>query len=104
MPALWPTGSLAGAAVDFVLEEGAWKILNFLMLFNVDHQCGVGFTEPEKAFEKVPGLEPMAEFHMPEPNVPRTLMETYRPDRAKTRSPRSPEPYATFAETFSYGI
>lgn len=92
------------AAVDFVLEEGAWKILNFLLLFNVDHQCGVGFTEPEKAFEKVPGLEPMAEFHMPEPNVPRTLMETYRPDREKTRSPRSPEPYATFAETFSYGI
>jgi len=92
------------AAVDFVLEEGEWKILNMLLLYNVDHQCGVAFTEPEKVYEPVPGFEAMADFHLPEPNVPQVLMETFRPDRKRTKSPRSPEPYATFAETFSYGI
>ena len=92
------------AAVDFVLEDGEWKILNLLLLYNVDHQCGVGFTEPEKVFEPVPGFAPMADFHLPEPNVPMTVMETFRPDRPRTRSPRCPEPYATFADTFSYGI
>ena len=92
------------AAVDFVLEDGEWKILNLLLLYNVDHQCGVGFTEPEKVFEPVPEFAPMADFHLPEPNVPMTAMETFRPDRPRTRSPRCPEPYATFADTFSYGI
>ena len=92
------------AAVDFVLEDGEWKILNLLLLYNVDHQCGVGFTEPEKDFEPVPEFAPMADFHLPEPNVPMTVMETFRPDRPRTRSPRCPEPYATFADTFSYGI
>ena len=92
------------AAVDFVLEDGEWKILNLLLLYNVDHQCGVGFTEPEKDYEPVPEFAPMAEFHLPEPNVPMTVMETFRPDRPRTRSPRCPEPYATFADTFSYGI
>ena len=89
---------------DFVLEDGEWKILNLLLLYNVDHQCGVGFTEPEKVFEPVPEFAPMADFHLPEPNVPMTVMETFRPDRPRTRSPRCPEPYATFADTFSYGI
>ena len=64
----------------------------------------MGFTEPEKVFEPVPGFAPMADFHLPEPNVPMTVMETFRPDRPRTRSPRCPEPYATFADTFSYGI
>lgn len=92
------------AAVDFVMEDGEWKIWNLLLLFNVDHQCGVGFTEAEKVFEPVPGLEPMADFKLPQPNVPKVLMETFYPDRKRTTSPRCPEPYTTFAETFSYGI
>ncbi len=92
------------AAVDFVLEDEEWKILNLLLVYNIDHQSGVKFCEEEKVFETVPGLEPMADFKLPEPNVPMTVMETYYPDRPKTRSPRLPEPYTTFAETFSYGI
>ncbi len=92
------------AAVDFVLEDEEWKILNFQLLFNVDHPCGVGFTEPEKVFAPVPQLAAMADFHMPEPNVKETVFETFYPDRPRARSPRIPEPYATFAETFSYGI
>lgn len=92
------------AAADFVLEGDEWKILNLLLVYNVDHQSGVGFCEEEKKFEPVAGLEAMAEFHLPAPNVPKTVMETYYPDRPRTKSPRLPEPYTTFAETFSYGI
>ncbi len=92
------------AAVDFVQEDDGWKILNLLMVYNIDHQSGVGFCEEEKVFEPVKGFEAMADFHMPEPNVPMTVLETFYPDRPRTRSPRCPEPYATFADTFSYGI
>ena len=41
------------AAVDFVREDGEWKILNLLLVFNIDHQCGVAFTEAEKEFPEV---------------------------------------------------
>ena len=92
------------AAVDFIMEEGEWKIWHLLLLYNIDHQCGTGFCEAPKEFEKVPGFEEMEQFRLPEPNVPATLFETFRADRPKAVSPRSPEPYATFAETFSYGI
>lgn len=92
------------AAVDFVKEDGAFKILNLQLLYNIDHQCGVGFCEKEKKFASVPELKAMAEFRLPEPNVPMTVFETFRPDRPKAVSPRCPEPYDTLANTFSYGI
>lgn len=92
------------AAVDFVREDGEWKILNLQLLYNIDHQCGVAFTEKEKSFPEVPELQQMAAFSLPEPNVKKTLMETYYPDRPATKGPRVPEPYETFSETFHYGI
>lgn len=92
------------AAVDFVLEDGEWKILNLLLVYNVDHQCGTAFTEPEKQFDPVPEFAAMAEFRMPEPNVPMQVMETFYPDRPKVRSPRVPEPYESFDKTFHYGV
>ena len=92
------------AAVDFVLEDDAWKILNMQLLFNIDHQCGSAFCDEEKVFEPVPGLEPIGAFKMPEPNVPAKVFETFYPDRPKAVSPRCPEPYETFEKTFSYGI
>lgn len=92
------------AAVDFVRENGDWKILNLQLLYNIDHQCGVGFCEKEKDFPTVPELEAMADFHLPEPNVPMVLMDTFRPDRPRAESPRCPEPYDTLSNTFLYGI
>ncbi len=92
------------AAVDFVQEEGEWKILNLLLLYNVDHTCGTPLSGPDQEFNPVPEFASMAEFRLPEPNLKKTLMETFRPDRPRTVSPRAPEPYTTFAETFSYGV
>lgn len=106
---LTPGGPVANwifgwAAVDFVREEGQWKILNLLLLYNVNHQCGVGFCEDEKHFPLVPEFGDMARFKLPEPNVPMNVFETYYPSRPKAVSPRCPEPYETFEKTFSYGI
>jgi hypothetical protein len=92
------------AAVDFVLEEGEWKIWHLQLLYNVHHQSGTGFCDAPKVFEPVEGFAPMADFKLPEPNVPQTLMETFRADRPKAQSPACPVPYATFSETFSYGV
>ena len=92
------------AAVDFVREDGEWKILNLLLVFNIDHQCGVAFTEAEKEFPEVAELQEMKSFRLPEPNAKETIFEIYRADRAATKGPRVPEPYETLAETFSYGV
>lgn len=92
------------AAVDFVREGDDWKIWHMQMLFNVDHQCGVGFCEPEKVFEPVPGFEEIADFRLPEPNVKEAGFDAFYPDRPRTASPRCPEPYAAFADTFSYAV
>ena len=92
------------AAVDFVLEEGEWKIWHMQLLFNVDHQCGVGFCEEERVFETVPGFEEIDSFRLPEPNVKDAGFAAFSPDRPKAVSPRCPEPYGTFADTFSYAV
>ena len=57
-----------------------------------------------RPFPEVSAYADMAGFRMPEPTVPVTLMENYYTDRPFTKSPRVPEPYETFAETFSYGM
>ena len=46
----------------------------------------------------------MKDFRYAEPDVPCTLREEYSAERPFAPSPRLPEPYTTFAETFSYGI
>ncbi len=92
------------AAVDFLMEDGQWKIWHMQLLYNIYCQCGVGFCEEPKVFEPVAGFAPMEDFRLPEPNVPAVLMQTFRADRPKTQSPPCPVPYATFDETFSYGI
>lgn len=92
------------AAVDFVWEDGKWKIWHLQMLYNVNHQCGTGFCDEPKAFEPVAGFEPIAGFKLPEPNVPSRLMDCFYPDRPQTMSPPCPVPYDKFENTFSYGI
>jgi hypothetical protein len=92
------------AAVDFVLEDGEFKIWHMQWLRNVDAQCGSAFgTEPEK-FPELPAYADMAAFQMPKPTVAACLMEPYYTDRPFTKSPKVPEPYETFADTFSYGL
>jgi len=92
------------AAVDFVLEGKDWKILHMQWLRDVDVQCGTSFGETPEQFPETEPYADMALFHMPEPTVKATLMENYYTDRPFTKSPKVPEPYETFADTFSYGL
>lgn len=92
------------AAVDFIMENGEFKIWHMQWLRNVDIQCGTAFgTEPEK-FPELEAYADMASFRMPAPTVSACLMENYYTDRPFTKSPEAPEPYETFADTFSYGL
>ncbi len=92
------------AAVDFVLEGKDWKIWHMQWLRNVDVQCGTSFGETPEKFPETEAYADMASFAMPEPTVKATLMENYYTDRPFTKSPKAPEPYETFADTFSYGL
>lgn len=92
------------AAVDFIMENGQFKIWHMQWLRNVDVQCGTAFGETPEQFPELPAYADMATFQMPAPTVPVTLMENYYTDRPFTLSPKVPEPYETFADTFSYGL
>ncbi len=91
-------------AVDFCLEDGAWKIWHMLDLHEIDSRQGINFTDTPEPLPEDPAFAEMASVSIPAPNHPMVLRETYRADRPFTPSPRVPEPYKTFAETFSYGI
>ena len=104
-----PSGPLAywyfgWAAADFVPEDDGWKIWHLLWLHNIDIQCGTSFGAQPEAFEELEVYAPMKAFSMPQPTIPAPLAENYRTDRPFAKSPAVPEPYETFAETFSYGI
>ena len=91
-------------AVDFILEDGTWKILHMQDLHEVDRRQGLPLTGPEPELPEDPAFAEMSLVHYPPFTVPCILRETYRADRPFTPSPRVPEPYATLSETFSYGI
>lgn len=92
------------AAVDFIMEDGAWKIWHMQWLRNLEVQCGTPFGVPPAPLPEIPAYAGMKSFHMPEPNVKQPIMENYYTDRPFTKSPPVPEPYETFADTFSYGL
>jgi hypothetical protein len=90
-------------AVDFILEDGAWKILHMLDLHEVDSRQGINLTDTPEPLPEDPAFAEMATVSIPAPTRPCPLRETYGADRPFTPSPRVPEPYKTLAETFSYG-
>ena len=92
------------AAVDYVMEDGQWRIWHMQWLRNVDVQCGTPFGMEPEAFPELPVYAPMKDFRMPEPTVKAVLMENYYTDRPFAKSPKVPDPYETFADTFSYGM
>ncbi len=90
-------------AADFIREDDGFKIWHLWMVDEVHVEAGNQYYEPVKERPEVPEFAEMKNFRMPEPNIPQTVHELYYTDRPKTAGPRLPEPYETFAETFSYG-
>jgi hypothetical protein len=90
--------------VDFVCEDGDWKIWHMQYLTDINNPTGGDWADAPLTFPADARFAALADFPFPEPNVPAVLRENYYPGRPFTESPPLPEPYETFAETFSYGI
>jgi len=85
--------------VDFVKEDGKWKIWHFHVYTD--------FTTPyEKSWIENslgPRLAPEFPPGFPKPNKPATTdYQEYSPLTTPKFEPRPPEPYETFDDTFSY--
>lgn len=90
--------------VDFILEDGQWKIWHMQNLNDINNPTGGDWAAEPLSFPADPHFAPLKDFQFPAPNVPAVLREAYYPGRPFTESPPLPEPYETFAETFSYGM
>ena len=91
-------------AADFIREDDKWKIWHLLYLEDVNSPAGHSWVEGKNPYPELPEFASLADVPLPEPNVKQVLRERYHPNRPFTKTPRIPEPYDTFAETFSYGI
>lgn len=94
----------AYVAVDFVWEDGTWKVWHLLYVQDLDAPAGYDWVSPAPEFPADPAYAELAEFRFPEPNVKMTVYENYSAGRPFYAPPAYPEPYETFAETFSYGL
>lgn len=90
-------------AADFIMEDGEFKIWHLQYLQEVLRPNGHPWYGSENVYPNLPEFAPAAEFRFPEPSHPEMLRPRYTADRPFTRTPRVPEPYDTFDETFSYG-
>ncbi len=97
----WVMGRLG---VDFVREDGKWKIWHFLFIQDIDAEVGTDWSEAKEQKPVNSKYAALLDYKMPEPNVPKKLNEIYHGKRKLVPIPAIPEPYMTFAETFSYGI
>ena len=90
-------------AVDFINEDGQWKIWHMLNLWDLDKLCGIGWLDETPVYEDIEEFLPIKDFRMPEPNVKITNRELYSAERPYVGTPEIPKPYRCFDETFSYG-
>ncbi len=90
-------------AVDFIREADGWKIWHMQYLNDVDSLCGQSWGKPQKPYPELPEFAPLKDFRYPPYTRKETLREYYSPRRPLTEAPKIPEPYRTFADTFSYG-
>lgn len=99
----WVLGSIC---FDFIREGDTWKIWHVLYLTDIDTPAGKKWGDTEAAWAQFPpnplfaGLKGL---ELAKPNKPMVLREAYSGSRPFTRQPKVPEPYDTFANTFSYG-
>ena len=81
-------------AVDFIKEDGVWKIWHMTMY--TDIQCPVGGNWGKDKMYPHEGVE------IPEPTVKEHYYTGYGEDFLSLVEPPLPEPYDTFANTFSF--
>lgn len=90
--------------VDFIREEGEWRIWHLTYAEDICVPCGESWTVQPKERPIIDIYQPMEEFEMPKPVIPMQVHVQYTPERPFTKTLPLPEEYKTFDETFSYGI
>lgn len=90
-------------AADFVLEEDQWKVWHLQDLQDLVAPAGSDWTKAAD-YPVLDEFASLKELTLPTPTRPCTLYPAYRTDRPFTEPPAFPQPYRSFAETFSYGI
>jgi hypothetical protein len=93
-------------AVDFVKEDGKWKVWHLLYLQDLYIPCGESWADSaeKKSYPDDPDYAELKGFVFPEPNVKKVLRERYYNTRRQPEWPDYPEAYETFSETFTYGV
>jgi hypothetical protein len=92
-------------AVDFVRENGAWKLWHLKYLEDICCPSGQSWGAPNHEYPAVPGFEDAQAIYqdIPEPDEAVCLWEQYHPNRPFTKLPPFPMPYEHFQEEISYG-
>jgi hypothetical protein len=98
--AFWQWGYVA---VDFIREDGDYKIWHLLLLSDVFAHAGQKLHETQDTNPELKEFAALKTFQLPAPTVETVVRPLYQPDRPFTQPPRLPEPYDTFTDTFSYG-
>lgn len=91
---LWAYGKLAA---DLVKENGSWKIWHLFVCTDFVSPAGKAF-DPDRGEAIYPAGLGIDET----PTHPGSLYQRYTGKQVPVNTPRVPEPYTTFAETFSY--
>lgn len=91
-------------AADFIKEDGQMKLWHVLRVEDVHCLNGVDWGAPEDTYPELPEFAELKDIVIPEPTIKETVYETFSAARGPAKPPRLPEPYKTFAETFSYGV
>ncbi len=89
---------------DFIKEDGQMKLWHVLRVEEVHCPNGVDWGMPEDPYEPLPEFAELKDIEIPAPNHPAVVNELFSASRGPAKPPRLPEPYTTFAETFSYGV
>ena len=91
--------------VDFVKEDGAWKIWHTVFAQDLLTPTGESWSQPEHPEKPAdPRFAQLQGFRFPKPNVPMLIHERFHSERVLAAFPPLPVPYDTFGDTFSYGV
>jgi len=96
--------TLGWFAVDFLRETDGWRVWHMQYVNDVDGTCGQSWGKPQEPYPDLPEFAALRDFRYPAYTEAKTVREYYTPDRPVTEAPAIPEPYETFADTFSYAI
>lgn len=107
---VWMHTVYAKYGVDFIKQDGAWKIWHFHCFEVARAPYGLGWIPFAAAAQDSPFADDLMYFGedgrpvmMPKPNGPATIRHNpYRTDRGQTLDLKPPVPYRTFSETFAY--